>query len=184
MLLLRYTLWSLGRLVAETDFGFLTAEKRQRRGWLIPTEAGECLVEIAAAVASAVNTADQMHDVDSAAADIASAVDRRDALQLELRGPDGCVIPIESLSVRDTVALMATADARVDADLSWYDALTEEERALLDGEIAADPEPNTNLEADVAEMLGILGGEGGGNALPRYEIEIRLVDERAIPARR
>lgn len=181
---MRYTLWSLGRLVGETDFAFLTSEKRQRRGWLIPTEDGEPLVEIAAAVASAVNVADQMRDVDAAAADIASAIDRRDALQLELRGPDGSVIPIESLSVRDTVALMAMADARVDADLSWYDTLTDEERAVLDREIASAPDRDATLDVEVAEMLGILAGETDDDPLPRYEIEVRLVDEMAIPPRR
>jgi hypothetical protein len=179
----RYTLWSLGRLVGETDFGFLPSEKRQRRGWLVPTEVGEPLVDVAAAVASAMNAAEQMHDLDAAAADIASAIDRRDALRLELRGPDGHVIPLESLAIRDTVALMAMADARVDADLSWYDRLTAQERAVLDREIASDADESARLDTDVAEMLGILGGDDNDAPLPRYEIEVRLVDDGAIPSR-
>lgn len=175
-----YTLWSLGRLLGQTDFAFLRAEDRQRRGWLIPTKDGEPLVEIAAGVTGAMEAAIRAFDLEEAAADIAAAVDRRDALELELRGPDGESIPVERLTIRDTVVLMSMADARVEADKSWYDSLTEEEReefdASVDLEIASDDSAIEHAAVDDEEP-GMVDG------LPRYEISVRLVDDRAIPSR-
>lgn len=167
-----YTLWSLGRLVGESDFGFLSSERRQRRGWLIPTREGEPLVEVASGVAAAMEAAAQAFDIEEAAADIAAAVDRRDALELELHGPNGEVIPLERLTIRDTVVLMSLADARFEADKSWYDALTDEERVELDASIDSDREGEREQEP------GMVGG------LPRYEVSVTLADDRAIPIRR
>ena len=179
-----YTLWSLGRLLGETDFGFLSSEERQRRGWLIPTKEGEPLVEIAAGVSAAMETALTAFDIEEAAADIAAAVDRRDALELELHGPDGEVIPVERLTVRDTVVLMSVADARFEADKSWYDSLTDEERDEFDASIDCEVERERLFEDDLdfdsvddEEEPGMVGG------LPRYEISVKLADDRAIPPR-
>lgn len=177
-----YTLWSLGRLVGETDFAFLASEDRQRRGWLIPTEQGEPLAAIAAGVSDAMEAALEAYDLEAAAADIAAAVDRRDALELQLRGPIGNVIPVERITIRDTVVLMSVGDARFEADQSWYDSLSAEERvafdAAIDGEVESDrvtQEKQSRYEDFVDEGPGMVHG------LPRYEITVMLVDDRAIP---
>jgi hypothetical protein len=179
---LSYTLWSLGRLVGETDFGFLASEDRQRRGWLIPTEQGEPLAAIAAGVSDAMESALEAYDLEEAAADIAAAVDRRDALELQLRGPAGNPIPVERITIRDTVVLMSVGDARFEADKSWYDSLSDEEREAFDASID-DEIDSDRRRADFAECYEELVDEGPGmvHGLPRYEITVRLVDDRAIP---
>jgi len=176
---LSYTLWSLGRLVGETDFAFLTSEERQRRGWLIPTEQGEPLAAIAAGVSDAMEAALDAYDLEEAAADIAAAVDRRDALELELHGPAGEVIAVERITVRDTVVLMSVGDARYEADQSWYDSLSDEERRAFDASIdgAVESEQTSPRYDDFVDE-----GPGMVHGLPRYEIAVKLVDDRAIPA--
>jgi len=176
---LSYTLWSLGRLLGEADFGFLYSEDRQRRGWLIPTEEGEAFVEIAAGVAGAMEAAHEAYDLEEAAADIAAAVDRRDALELELHAADGTVVPVERMTIRDTVVLMSVADARFEADKSWYDSLSDEERSAFDASIDLD------VESEISESDEGLGDDGPGmvHGLPRYEISVKLVDDRSIPSR-
>jgi hypothetical protein len=181
---LSYTLWSLGRLVGETDFEFLASEDCQRRGWLIPTAEGESLAAVAAGVSDAMEAALEAFDFEEAAADIAAAVDRRDALELQLRGPAGEPIPIERITIRDTVVLMSVGDARFEADRSWYESLSDEERSAFDASIDREIE-NERLDRESALRREDLIEDGPGMVagLPRYEIVVRLVDARAIPRR-
>jgi hypothetical protein len=170
-------------LVGETDLEFLLAEDRERRGWLIPTAEGEELAEIAAGVSDAMEAALEAYDLEAAAADIAAAVDRRDALELELHGPDGNVIPVARLTIRDTVILMSVGDARFEADDSWYDSLTDEERKAFNASIDdAVRHDNSILESGrhraddfVDEPPGIVHG------LPRYEVIVKLIDDASFP---
>jgi hypothetical protein len=179
---LSYTIWSLGRLVGETDFGFLAPEDRQRRGWLIPTEEGEALAAIAAGVSDAMEAALEAYDLEEAAADIAAAVDRRDSLELELRGPSGIAIAVERITIRDTVVLMSVGDARFEADQSWYESLSDEERQAFDASIDLEVEHEA-FDAGPAERYDELVDEGPGmvHGLPRYEITVKLVEDRAFP---
>jgi hypothetical protein len=178
---LSYTLWSLGRLLGETDFAFLPSEDRQRRGWLIPTEEGEPLVAIAAGVTDAMEAAMQAYDLEEAAADIAAAVDRRDALELELHAADGSIVPVERLTIRDTVVLMPVADHRLEPDQSWYESLTEEERAAFDASIDDEVEHERLRREVVWRQPELDEGPGMVLGLPRYEIVVMLPksDERA-----
>jgi hypothetical protein len=171
----------LGRLVGETDFSFLASEDRQRRGWLIPTEQGEALAAIASGVSGAMEAAFNAFDIEEAAADIAAAVDRRDALELEVRGPAGKPIPIERIVVRDTVVLMSVGDARFEADKSWYDALSHEEQQAFDAAVDLEV-ANEHLE-EARPMFESTSDDGPGivQGLPRYEITVKLFDETAIP---
>lgn len=177
-----YTLWSLGRLVGETDFAFLTSEERQRRGWLIPTEQGEPLAAIAAGVSDAMEAALEAYDLEQAAADIAAAVDRRDGLELELHDEAGKVIPVERITIRDTVVLMSVGDTRYEADKSWYDSLSDEERRAFDA--AIDGQVESEARGAGRPRHDDFADEGPGMVcgLPRYEIVVKLVDDSAIPA--
>ena len=177
-----YTLWSLGRLLGETDFGFVSSEDRQRRGWLIPTHEGEPLMEIAAGVSGAMEAALEAFDREAAAADIAAAIDRRDALALEIHGPDGTAIPVERLVIRDTVVLMSHADARFEADKSYYDVLTDEERAAFELSIDAAVERENAANEILLPLDDPCDDDPGAvYGLPRYEISVKLIDDRAIP---
>jgi hypothetical protein len=167
----------LGRLVGETDFEFLTSEDRQRRGWLIPTEQGEPLAAIAAGVSDAMEAALEAYDLEAAAADIAAAVDRRDALELELRDPAGNVIGAERITIRDTVVLMSVGDARFEADKSWYESLSDEERRAFDASIDSEVARDRGRSYD--DFLD--DGPGMVHGLPRYEISVKLIDDRVIP---
>jgi hypothetical protein len=179
---LSYTLWSLGRLLGETDFEFPPCEDRERRGWLIPTKDGEPLVAIAAGVSEAMEAAMQAYDLEEAAADIAAAVDRRDALQLELRGPDGNVVPVQRLTIRDTVIFMPVAKY-VEPDRSWYESLTEEERAAFDASIDEEVEQE-KFHREAVWKEPVLDEEPGMVlGVPRYEIVVMLpkTDESSPP---
>src|SRR5690349_422046 len=82
-----YTLWSRGRLLGETDLGFIYRDNGFRCGWLHPTEIGERILPEAAGVAPALRVEFMIGPDENAHADVLAAVDREVALELELRGP-------------------------------------------------------------------------------------------------
>ncbi len=105
-----------------------------------------------------------------------------DSLRLELRGPDGLVIPTEWIDVRD--AEFAAAMARDNAPL--------DESLLAEDD---DPEIQAVVEHDYAlikewngfrEPSGFWDGYDGeawgeGLSYPRYQIQVRFMDDSAIP---
>ena len=50
---MQYTVWSRGRLLGETDLGFIYRENRHRCGWFHPNDLGEQLMPAAVGVAPA-----------------------------------------------------------------------------------------------------------------------------------
>lgn len=165
----RYTLWSRGRLLGETDLGFIFRPDGFRMGWFHPTALGDRLMPIATGVSPALRTLCMIGPDPTAQADVQSAVDQAEALELELRGPDGAAIATEEIGIIDTHYLLelARSDPREDEELS-----PEEEAAVQEMlEEFIDDEP---LELD-------LSSEDEETQFPRYQIQVQLVDHGAVP---
>lgn len=120
-----YTLWSRGRLLGETDLGFVQVFENVKFGWFHPspdgekamhalTGAGPALMRLhrmmrhplRQMMRSAADSAEPGFPRDikqtTAYADLVSIIDEREAMALELRGPDGNVIPTEDIGIDDT----------------------------------------------------------------------------------
>jgi hypothetical protein len=166
---MRYTLWSRGRLVGETDLGFVYRRDGFRCGWLHPTEVGDRLMAAATGVAPALRTVSTIGPDPTARADLLSAVDQEEALELQLQGPDGGVIATEDIGIIDTHYLLAIAESGP-GDEDALDAGQEGEVEALVEEWSAGRE---------LEDRGLPSDEE--TKFPRYQIQVRLVDHDSVP---
>lgn len=167
-----YTLWSRGRLLGESDLGWVQVFENLRTGWFHPAPNGEKFMRVLTGTGPALMalsrmmrdpvrelargvdtepTADYPRDVRRTTeyADLVSIVDELEALQLELRDPEGLPVDVESMGVDDThwkISLVSKKDRR------------KIERMY----------PGEPWEAD-------------SPPLPRYTIQVRL---RGVPRRR
>ena len=167
-----YSLWSRGRRLAETDLGFVYREDRYRFGWLRPTVLGDRLLADAVGVAPAMRAEFMMGPDATLQADIVAAVDREEALELELRGPDGCRIETETIHVTDTQYLLAIADHASPEDERDEEPLTPEQQAEIEEFVAAWKEEHEG-DLDLSQDEEV--------ELPRYQLQVRLVDDRSVP---
>lgn len=194
---MRYTLWSRGRLLGESDLGYVRSMPRHRMGDLITTPLGDRLLPIATGVSRAVVEAtrpamERRRNGEPLAqeasgggedADIAEAIVHAESLELELRGPDGRVIPTEWVDVRDTEFLLSLAREGEDFEDPLADpdpeiqAAVEHDLALLD-EWAEAREPD-GFWRDYDEDGDQPWVEP--KSCPRYQIQVRLLDDAAVP---
>jgi len=163
-----YTLWSRGRLLGETDLGFIYRDNGFRCGWLHPTEIGERILPEAAGVAPALRVEFMIGPDENAHADVLAAVDREVALELELRGPDGKRIASEDIGVIDTHYLRSIPEREPIDD----EPLTPEQQAEVDEFIAAWKEEHEG-DIDLAPDEEV--------EFPRYQLQVQLVDDRDVP---
>ena len=166
---MQYTLCSRGRLLGETDLGFVYREGGFRCGWFHPTALGDRLMPAATGVPPAMRTERLIGPDATARADVLSAVDQEQALELQLRGPDGAVIATEDIAIIDTHYLLSIArsDPR---DEGPVDAEAEAEAEALLEEWSAERDPaSPHLPAEEETEF------------PRYQIQIRLVHHDSIP---
>jgi hypothetical protein len=165
---MQYTLWSRNRPLGQTDLGFRYRENRVRCGWLHPTDLGYRLLPIATAVAPALRVEWAIGPDETARADILAAADRADALELELRAPNGARIETEDIGIIDTHYLESLADCAEASD---------DEREEL---AAADLE---EIESIVEECCADEDEAWSEEtvAFPRYQIQVRLVDDASVP---
>ena len=120
-----YTLWSRGRLLGESDLGFVQVWENVRFGWFHPSPAGEKLMPVLTGTGPALMKLNKMmrnpmrammrgkddepdaefpRDIraTTAYADLVSIVDELEGLELELRDPDGKVVEVEHMGIDDT----------------------------------------------------------------------------------
>lgn len=166
-----YTLWSRGRLLGETDLGFIFRHEGHRCGWFHPNALGERLMPFATGVAPALRTAFILGHDPTLEADVLAAVDQDEALELELRGPDGKHIDTESVAIVDTEYLLSLKDP-------------ERDRELAEAELT--PEQEAEVEEMVQEFLAFrefLPEEPEREEIqwPRYQIQIQLVNWDDVP---
>jgi hypothetical protein len=164
---MRYTVWSRGRQLGETDLGFVFRYNGIRCGWLHPTEAGDPLIPMATAVSPALRTLYTIGRDPTACADLCSAVDQEEALDLQLRSPDGVVIATEEIAIIDTHYLLSLAECDLHED-DTLDAEQEWETEALEGWSAEEP---LEIELSPAEE----------SEFPRYQIQVHLVDPDSVP---
>jgi hypothetical protein len=133
----RYTIWSRGRLIGETDLAFFRVISRCRFGSFHPNAEGERLMPVVASVLPALraylhrDAADALSDSivqpplrgSTLFADLAEAWQHLHALDLELRREDGSVVPTSHIGIRDTQQLIELADLDDDGiDVGNWDA--------------------------------------------------------------
>lgn len=178
-----YTLWSRDRLLGESELDYVRCFEKHRMGDFHPTELGEKLMPVVTGVARAVLSMARSRDGYASGvgtteyADTAAAQTHYLALELELRGPDGSVIPTEWIDVRDTEFLQSLVDDRErDEDIfgspedSEFDpeleAAIEHDLAIIEEWHADDPPTDESFEAPT---------------FPRYQIQVGLENDAAIP---
>ncbi len=160
-----YTLWSKGRLLGHTDLGFIANTETTKMGWFHPTEIGERIMGVMTEPSRVILGYSKEMGKEALATDLAAAGDRIEALELELRSPEGNALAVKDIGINDTERLMALAS----------DCLDEEEEtdftATLD-----------EIEADVLHDLEILRFDDGDadepweepEPFPRYQILVFL----------
>ena len=166
---MRYTLWSRDRLLGETDLEFLFREDGFRCGWLHPSVLGTRLMPTATDVPPALRTLYNIGPDATARADVASAVDLEQALELQLRRPCGALVATESIAIIDTHYLLSIANG----DVRDQESLDRDEEAQ--SEVPLEP---WSTAGDEVEQQAFSMEE---REFPRYQIQVQLVDRDALP---
>jgi hypothetical protein len=199
----RYTVWSRGRLIGDTDLGFIRLVDQARSGWFYPNADGERVMPTIAAVLPAMRAYLHRDAVDAQGdsfvhpamygsttfADLAEAFQHLRSLDLELRREDGSVVPTSDVGIQDTQQLLELAH-QDDDDLgaaSW-DAVDEVlERAEGDSQLDADIMHDLDLfapgfEADYDDpATDWMPNDADNLQYPRYQIHVQLLRGDAIP---
>lgn len=152
-----YTIWSRGRLLGTSNLDYARSLPGLRAGDFEPTEVGERLLPIITGVGPALRglyrlvhaerASGRASDEDLGAgfperirktteyADAVSVGNELESLALELRDPDGAVVPTDSIAVQDTEYLLSLG--REGGEL--YEELADDE-ALAASEMFGDDE--------------------------------------------
>lgn len=162
-----YSIWSRGRLIGHTDLGFIYREHGIRVGWYHPNELGEKLMPRATGVAPAMRESREAGRDLLTDPDVASACDHEQALEMELRGPNGEVIETETIAIIDTEYLLSIPDPVEDYDS--VESFDFHEEPMLDTEKPWEQDPESDEPWREFEEL------------PRYQIQAYFVDHCAIP---
>lgn len=197
-----YRVWSRGRLLGTTELGYAYRPHRSRMGDFVPTELGEKLMPIATGLSPAVmelarasramDRPDSNTSVPPAErsellrrtteyADYAAAEAQSEALDLELRGPGGSVIATEWIGIRDTQFPLSLdgnsfGDDWLSGDLGAFDP---EREAALEKAIEADRALLDEMYEGFDDQQD--WDESPDNDLHRYQIHVRLIDDRSVP---
>ena len=172
-----------------------------------PTEEGESLMPIATGVSPAYralhkvsmeifgNAREERTEGEYAAcqralrrtteyADVEEAHVHCESLRLELRGPNGAVIPTEWIAFQDTEYLLALADeAEEEFDISAIDPLLADEadRELLEA-IERDAVVIDEWFKEEDWGVGTHGSYAAEDStFPRYQIQVELIEEWDVP---
>lgn len=183
-----YTLWSHGELIGESELDCVRVYTHLRAGDLQVTPKGLLVLDrVSQTHADAYGTARRLSreksrgqvlaSADNALfADLAAERDQYEALALELRAPNGTVVPTEDIYVRDTWYLLAIG----------FEADEEDELAVMNDtpEHVRDSDDATGMDVLLEELENdLLPWEQTAPARepPRFQLFVKLVDEWAIP---
>jgi len=180
-----YTLWSHGELVGESALDYVRVISDLRTGDLHLTTKGLTLIDrLAQTHADAYHSARQLNiepanesHAKSLVADAAAERDQYETLALELRAPDGRVIPAEDIFIRDTAWLLAIDEERHGGEEeSPTDLPLDDEREA--GDLEA-------FETQMMELAEDLCPPWASDEQPRepvrFQLYVRLKDEWSIP---
>jgi hypothetical protein len=168
----RYTVWSRGRPIGETDLGFRRLINESRSGWFHPNAEGERLMPVIASVLPAMRAYLHRDAVDAQGdslvqpglhgstlfADLAEAFQHLISLDLELRREDGSVVPASDIGIQDTeqlIELAALDDDDEEVDAGDWD---------LDDDPLETDEYDLQLEMDVMRDLELIEEALGARA--------------------
>ena len=197
-----YTVWSHGRLLGETDLGFVRCIRNARTGWFHPTPEGEMLMPIATGVPAALHAWGLRYrervdargnsdgecgimDHSTESADLEAATQHAEALELELRRADGTVVSTKDIGIRDIDELMVRfgEEEEEDEDDDLDDLLLDksDEDLQLEESVRHDAELILEGFAENDSYRQWSPADLEAPRLPRYQIQVRLVDDDAIP---
>lgn len=181
-----YTLWSRDELLGESALDYVRVMDNVRTGDLQLTQKGLVLIgrltqtrEDSYRSARRVNierpAAGDEASEQALRADLAALRDQYDVLALELRAPNGEVIPTDDIHVTDTEFLLAIDRERDE----------EAESAMEDD---SDDDPDSVLAADLEDQLAALVverppwlPEAPHRPPARFQLSVTLTDEWSIP---
>jgi hypothetical protein len=176
-----FTLWSHGQLLGESALDYVRVISDLRSGDLHLTTMGLTLIDrLAQTHADAYYSARRLHSEQATEADLvadsAAERDQYDSLALELRAPDGRVIPTEDIYIRDTAFNLAIDEERDDneeeslTDLTLIDVLRPEDLETFEAQLidlAEDPPPWVSDEQPQEPV--------------RFQLYVRLENAWSIP---
>lgn len=177
-----YTLWSRGELLGESTLGYVRVYPNLRTGDLQVTQKGMAVIDrLTQARSDWRTTAKRVLDgkserpvpeseMNELLADMNAAQDQEEALAMELRAPDGSVIPTEDIWVVDTEYLLAIDKESESDDDSAEEPLSEEDQAAVDEMLEEWEEDHPPWARQEPEREP-----------ERFQIHVRLVDQWAIP---
>lgn len=183
-------------MVGESDLDYERVFPDSCFGDFIPTEYGEKLMPIVTGVSRALlelsRTRDKWQDLPlpnrrdvmrstTEYGDTKAAEDQFEALELELRGPNGAVIPTSCIGIQDTEWLLQWSEDRpneIDAD-GIAEQLSAEELSEIEADTAE--EWFEELEDFDHDREPWETGDWKERPFPRYQIHVELIDEWSIP---
>ena len=213
---MEYTVWNGGKLLGTSSLEYARVFEKHRMGSFMPTPEGERLLPLLTGVSSSVMTLskalraselanerplslNQIHAM-TEYADYASAMDEREYVKLELRGPDGSLIPTEWIEIRDCEALIRFAEEGDEQDQGPFGAKTVTDDESVTRMSSTDAQGGyEELPAiqDTEEFSGELADtEHDGAPLfendepwkeaetvefPRYQVQVMLEEEWSVP---
>lgn len=183
-----YTVWSNDRLVGESALDYIANTSEHKMGDFAATEYGERIIPILMAPRKAVCSRATLEEVEA-------LYTRRETIPLELRAPDGRVIPTDHIEITDLEWLVSLVppepledDWRADVELAEFELREQfepEERAnalmdLLPPEWLQEEHDPLRLfdEFDIPDIE--FGEEDDPNApppvYPRYQLQVQIMN--------
>ena len=170
-----YTVWCNDRLVGESDFDYIANTDEHWMGDFAPTPYGEQIIPILMGPRKATMARDD--------SGLSEATARASELPLELRAPDGSLVPGADVHITDTEWLLSLAGSIEDdwqSDLALAAAeLREEFEPTEDDEseqISAEPPPWIDDEDDDLDEFDVpdleLGDDRPPREFPRYQVQV------------
>jgi hypothetical protein len=197
---MRYTVWSRGRLIGETDLGFAPLIALARSGSFHPNAEGERLMPVVASVSPAMRAYLHRNAVDASGngfvlpelhgstlfADLAESFQRLESLDLELRREDGSVVPTACIGIQDTHWLrdLAEEETKPAAEQgAVQEPLVEgiEELEQFDADALEGDESPRALIEDWTDDFPAAWEAERRIRFPRYQVHVELLRGDAIP---
>jgi hypothetical protein len=201
-----YTIWHRGRCLGESPLDFIYREHKTRTGFLHPTPSGDKLLPLAGGTCAAANalhraarrcrSEEERQRLPEYTA-FEKAIATCASFRLELRGPDGAVIPTRDVCVRDYGFIDELGDDAFADDLEdepmdgpWRDEFGDETLAEMglddwngtwdpsaDGE---DPVWDFDEEA-VNEPWRAREERDCERRMSRFQVMVELIDDSSVP---
>jgi len=190
-----YTVCSRGRPIGSTDLEFVRIGGPHRTGFFHPNGDGERLIPLVAAPLPAMrkrmrrtamegsHRSEMSHEEATLLmAEIHEAGERERALALTLHREDGSLVPTESICFRDTEAYIEVGELMAECD-EWQEddeeirRSVEHDLGVLDEWFGKDDDGYPGFDLPEPDWLE----EDEPAPWPKYQIQIELLDDEAIP---